>query len=71
MVCVAIAIAVGEVRPDFSQVARLDRLIALHTADFPAGHPAVHQYEFHVAPPNVKQNTVSDGRDTVGGGAQR
>jgi hypothetical protein len=68
---VAIVIAVGEVRPDFSQVACFDRLAALHAADLRAGRPASHQYEFHVAPPNAKQNTVSDGWRALGGGAQR
>jgi hypothetical protein len=56
---IAIVIAVDEVRPDFSQVACSDRLIAHHTAGLPAGRPAIHQYEFHVAPPNAKQNTGS------------
>jgi hypothetical protein len=71
VICVAIVIAVDEVCPDFSQVARFDRLVAHHTEDSRAGRPAIYQYEIHVAPPNVKQNTVSDGRETLGGGAQR
>src|ERR1700687_5373616 len=68
---VAIMIAVGEPRPDFSQIARPDWLAAQHTGRLRAGRPAVHQDESHVAPPNAKQNTVSDGRETLGGGAQR
>jgi hypothetical protein len=68
---VAIVITVSEVRPDFAQVACFDRLIAHHAEGSSAGRPSVHQYESHVAPPNAKQNTVSDGREAVGGGAQR
>ena len=68
---VAILIAVGELRPDFSQIARSDRLIAHHTERLRAGRPAIHQDESHVAPPNAKQNTVSDEWKTLGGGAQR
>ena len=71
MVRVAIVIAVDEVRPDLSQVACSDRLIAHHTDGVRAGPPAIHQYEFHVAPPNAKQNTVSDEWKALGGGAQR
>jgi hypothetical protein len=71
MIGVAILIAVGELRPDFSQIARSDRLIAHHTERSRAGRPPVHQYESHVAPPNAKQNTVSDEWKTLGGGAQR
>jgi hypothetical protein len=61
MICVAIVTAVGEVRPDFSEVACFDRLIAHHTDGFRAGRPAIHQYELHVASPNAKQNSVADG----------
>jgi hypothetical protein len=68
---VAIVIAVDEVRPDRSQVAFFDRLIAHHTEGLRAGYPAVQQDESHVAPPNAKQNTVSDWWKTLGGGAQR
>ena len=68
---VAIMIAVGEPRPDFSQIARPDWLAAQHTERLRAGRPAIHQYESHVAPPNAKQNTVSDGWKALGGGAQR
>jgi hypothetical protein len=68
---VAIMIAVGELRPDFSQIVRPDRLMAQYTARLSAGRPAIHQYESHVAPPNAKQNTVSDGCKALGGGAQR
>jgi hypothetical protein len=68
---VAIMIAVGQLRPDFSQIARTDWLTAPHAERLPAGRPAIHQYESHVAPPNAKQNTVSDGCKALGGGAQR
>jgi hypothetical protein len=68
VVGVAILIAVGEARPDFSQIARRDWLTAQHTERLRAGRPAIHQHESHVAPPNAKQNTVSE---TLGGGAQR
>jgi hypothetical protein len=68
---VAIMIAIGKPRPDFSQIARPDWGTAQHTADLRTGRPAIHQYESHVAPPNAKQNTVSDGCETLGGGAQR
>jgi hypothetical protein len=64
-------IAVGEPRPDFSQIARPDWLTAQHTERLRAWRPAIHQYESHVAPPKAKQNTVSDGWETLGGGAQR
>ena len=68
---VAIMIAIGEMRPDFSEVACPDWLAAQHTDGFLAGRPAIHQYESHVAPPNAKQNTVSDEWEILGGGAQR
>ena len=71
MIRVAIVITVDEVRPDFPQVACSDRLIAHHTEGLSAGRPPVHQYESHVAPPNAKQNTASDGWKALGGGAQR
>jgi hypothetical protein len=71
VICVAVVIAVDEVRPDFSQVGCFNRLIAHHTEGLRAGPPAIHQYEFHVAPPNAKQNTVSDGWKKLGGGAQK
>jgi hypothetical protein len=67
MVGVAIVIAVGEVRPDFSQVARFDRLEAAHAKEPRARRPAIHEDEFHVAPPNAKQNTVPEGCKTLGG----
>jgi len=57
---VTIVIAVGELRPDFSQVACRDRLIAHHTQGSPAGRPPIHQDESHVAPPNAKQKKLSD-----------
>ena len=50
---VAIVITVDEVRADFPQVACSDRLIAHQTDGLPAGRPAVHQYESHVAPSGV------------------
>ena len=68
---VAIKIAVGEPRPDLSQIVRSDRLTAQNTERSRARRPAIHQYESHVAPPNVKQNTVSEGWKALGGGAQR
>jgi hypothetical protein len=68
---IAIMTAVGEPRPDFPQIARHDRLTAQDTAGLSAGRPAIYQYESHVAPPNAKQNTVSDGCKALGGGAQR
>jgi hypothetical protein len=71
MIRVAIVITVDEVRTDFPQVACSDRLIAHHAAGLPAGRPPVHQYESHVAPPNAKQNTASDGWNAPSGGAQR
>jgi hypothetical protein len=58
---VAILIAVDEVRPEFSQVVRSDRSIAHHTQGPRTGRSPIHQDESHVAPPNVKQNIVSDG----------
>ena len=68
---VAIMIAIGELRSDFSEVARPDWLAAQHTDGVLAGRPAIHQHEPHVAPPNAKQNTVSDEWEILGGGAQR
>jgi hypothetical protein len=68
---VTIMIAVGEPRPDFSQIARPDGLTAQHAERLRGGRPAIHQYESHVAPPNAKQNTVSGGWKALGGGAQR
>jgi hypothetical protein len=56
---VAIVIAIDEVRSDFSQVARSDWLIAHHTQGSRTGLSAIYQDESHVAPPNVKQNTIS------------
>jgi hypothetical protein len=71
VICIASVVAVGEVRPDFSQVTRADRLMAHHTAGRPAQRPSVDQYESHVALSSAKQNTVSDGRRALDGGAQR
>jgi hypothetical protein len=67
MIGVAIVIAVGEVRPEFSQVACSDRLIAAHAKGPWARRPAIHQDEFHVAPPNAKQNTAAEAWKTLGG----
>ena len=53
---VAIMITVGEPGPDFSQIARPDRLTAQYTESLRAGRPAIHQYESHVAPSNAKRN---------------
>ena len=60
MIFVAIVIAVGEVGPDFPQVACPDRLAARRAGRLLAWRPLIHQYKSHVAPPNAKQNTVSD-----------
>jgi hypothetical protein len=68
---VAIPIAVDELRPDFSQVVRSDRLPAHQAETLRAGRPPIDQYESHVAAPNAKQNTVSDELKAFGGGAQR
>jgi hypothetical protein len=68
---VAIMIAVEDPGSDFSQIACPDWLTAQHTRGLFAGRPVIHQCEFHVAPPSVKQNTVSDGWKAFGGGAQR
>ena len=51
MIRVAIVIAVGEVRPDLSQVAYCDRLRAHHAGRLRAGRPAINQDESHVALP--------------------
>jgi hypothetical protein len=68
---IAFVIAVEEPRADFSQIARSDVFTAPRTKGLPARRPAVHQKVSHVAPPRVKQNTVSEGLTTLGGGAQR
>jgi hypothetical protein len=68
---IAIMIAVEEPGPDFSEIACPDWLTTQHAEGLLAGPPVIHQYEFHVAPPNAKQNTVSDEREIFGGGAQR
>jgi hypothetical protein len=52
---VAIVIAVGEPRCDFSQVALSDWLTAQRTERLRPGCPAIHHDEFHVPPPNEKQ----------------
>jgi hypothetical protein len=59
VIFIAIVIAVGEVCPDFTQVACSDRLIARHTERLSAWRPFLYQYKSHVAPPNAKQSTVS------------
>ena len=46
---VAIMIAVGELCPDFSQIARPDWLTAQHTDRLRAGRRAIRQDESHVA----------------------
>src|ERR1700730_10605350 len=68
---VAFMVAVGEVGADFSQIACADWLTAQHAEGLRAGRSIIHQDESHVAPPNAKQNTVSDGLRRAGGGAQR
>jgi hypothetical protein len=70
VICVAILVAVDEVRPDFSQIARFDWPIAPHTDGLWAGRSAIRHDEFHVPPPNAKQNTVSAGWGPSGGAAQ-
>jgi hypothetical protein len=68
---VAIMIAIGEPRPDFSQIVRPDWLTTQHTERLRTRRPAIHQYKPHVAPPNAKQNSVSDGCKTLGEEAQK
>jgi hypothetical protein len=53
---VALLAAVGEPRCDLSQVALSDRLTAQRTERLRPGCPAIHDDEFHVSPPNEKQN---------------
>jgi hypothetical protein len=48
---IAIVIAVDEVRPDFSQVACSNWLIAHQTEGLRTGRPAIHHDESHVTPP--------------------
>jgi hypothetical protein len=62
---VAIVIAVGEARPDFSQVTCFDWLEAAHAKGPWARLPAIHQDEFHVAPPNAKPYAVAEGWETL------
>ena len=71
MIGVAIMIAIGELRSDFSEVTCPDWPTAQHADGFLAGRPTIHQYESHVPPPSAKQNTVSDEWEILGGGAQR
>ena len=68
---VAPVIAVGELSCKFSQIALPDRLTAQRTESLQAGCPTIHYDEFHVPPPNEKQNTASAGWKLFGGGAQR
>ena len=68
---VAILIAIDEVRPEFSQVVRSDRLIAHHTQGSRTGRSPIHQDESHVASPDVKKNVVSDGWGLSGEAARR
>jgi hypothetical protein len=60
---VAIWIAVREPRCDLSQIARTDLLTAQRTQRLLAGHPAIHQDESHMAPPNAKQRMESSLRN--------
>jgi hypothetical protein len=57
-------------RPDFSQIARFDWPIAPRIDGLWAGRSAIHHDEFHMQPPNAKQNTVSAGWGPSGGAAQ-
>ena len=66
---VAIMIAVEEAGSEFSQIASCNRFTTQHTRGLLAGRSVIHQYEFHVAPPNAKQNMASDGWKAFGGGA--
>src|SRR5258708_13745627 len=66
---VAFVITIGEPRLDFPQIARPDRLTAQRAERLPAGRPAIDQDESHVAPPNAKENTVSDEWKAPGSGA--
>jgi hypothetical protein len=67
MIGVAIVIAVGEVRPDFSQVTCFDRPQTARTKRPWARRPAIHQDEFHVTPPNATQCAVAKEWETLGG----
>jgi len=60
VVDVALVIAVGELRPDITQVALLDRLTAQRAERLRAGCSAVHQDESHVASPQAN-NTMCAG----------
>jgi hypothetical protein len=65
---VAIVIAVGEPRCDFSQVALSDWLTPPRTERLRPGCPAIHHDEFHLPPPNEKQkpnNTIVRPRRTA------
>ena len=68
---IAIMTAIEEPGPDLSQIAGSDQPAAQPAGRLRVGHPAVYQYELHVAPPSAKQNTVSDDCTAFGGGAQR
>lgn len=68
---VATMITIAKSGSDFSQIFRADRLTAQQAESLRAWRPAVHKDVSHVAPPNAKQNTVSDELYSWGGGAQR
>jgi hypothetical protein len=68
---IAFVLPVEEPSADFSQIVHSDVFTAPRTKGVPTRRPAVHQKVSHVAPPRVKQNTVSEGLTTLGGGAQR
>jgi hypothetical protein len=52
---VALIIAVRQARPDFADIVAIDLFAALQAERCPDGSSAIHQDEFHVAPPNAKQ----------------
>ena len=58
VVDVALVIAVGELRPDITQVALLDRLTAQRAERLRAGCSAVHQDESHGAVPRILRSVV-------------
>ena len=68
---VTIVVAVGKLGSDFSKVGHPDRLATPYAVGLPTWRPAIHQNVSHVAPPNAKQNTVSDELNPTGGGAHR
>jgi len=68
---VAIVITVGEVRPDFPQVACSDRLIAHRTEGLPVGGVPFTNTNLMWRLPMRSRTRYRDGRETLGGGAQR